>query len=119
MDGRPCPVVAFDLADVSRLMGSVMESVSLSVSTLSATLSHAGEAAVGLRDFELSCEEPDWSRVPPCAVDILTYELPSSVSAIKRQVDMRPVTKRSFIKVAPQPFAHGAVRLAYYGQQVR
>lgn len=117
-DGKPTPVVAFDVADVSKLLGAVLGSVSLSVSTLSATLSRDGERSVAPRDFVLVDAEPDWARVAPCAVDILTFELPTSVSSIKRQVDMKPSNKRSFVKVAPHPFAHGAVRLAHYGRMV-
>jgi hypothetical protein len=113
----PVPVTCFDVKDARHLLAAVMESVSHSVSTLSAVAGRRSRAPP--RPFTLCVDVPDWSGMAPAAADILSYDLPTSVAAIKRFADLKVVIKRGFVKVAPQPFAHGAVRLAYHGLQVR
>lgn len=110
------PIEAFDTSDPSAITASVTDSVSRSVSA-SCSASVSMTKTKGLRrDFTLCPTVPSWDTLPVHNGSLVSLELPESVEVIMNFDALKQVIKSCRVKIAPHPFAHGSVRLAYYGQ---
>ena len=107
---------AMESTKVSTLSSHVTASVMKTVtSTLSSTLSTIKTSGSILRTYVLDVKEPDWSGLPTVVATIMTYKLPESIGYIISFARMEDVIRNCRIQIAPNPFAKGSVRLAYYG----
>lgn len=99
----------------SSVTASVMSTISATCSTLSA---FAGNISGKMfRSYMLDEEEPsDWSTIPQLQGTIMTFALPRSVEDITSFAKLEEKVKPCFLQIAPDPFAMGSVRLAYYGK---
>lgn len=48
----------------------------------------------------------------------MNLELPESIEYIRSMEPLYEEVKRTSLQVAPKPFAHGSMRLAYYGRRL-
>ena len=68
-----------------------------------------------IRKYILDEREPDWSRLPVVLATVVTYKLPESISDITSFENMEELAHKCPAQIAPNPFAKGSLRLAYYG----
>jgi len=107
----------YDTSNPASIASSVSSGVMDSVSSRSAL---AGEARPEekYRLPPLDKSMPKWMMVPVSSCTVMRLELPASVEDI---VDMAPLEQsvvKSYLQVAPRPFDHGSVRLAFYGRRL-
>ena len=104
---------SLDTSKASLISSSVTASVT---STISATASSSRPLGKMLRSYMLDEEEPDWSKIPQLQATILTFALPSDVEEITSFAKLEDKVKKCLLQIAPDPFAVGSLRLAYYGK---
>lgn len=92
---------------------SIMKTVS---ATCSSTLSSAKLNGRHLRKFTLDVKEPDWATVQVLDGTIMTFQLPDTIDAITSFSKLEEKVKKCRLQIAPNPFATGAVRLAYHAK---
>jgi len=116
-------ILIFDIKNVDLICKSVVRSVQASVwnsgkRTTSTTTGKNGKP-LEERKFVLTAAEPNWKDRPTLEGVFITYEVPISIDAIIEDMQLkRNKPERVKIKVAGQPFARGAERITYYGQDV-
>ena len=91
---------------------SVMKSVSITFRASRSSILSGKE----LRKFVLDEKEPDWSTLPRVDGTILAFSLPESIKDITTFARMEDKIRKCNLQIAPNPFAKGSVRLAYYGK---
>ena len=109
-----------DSTEVSAICDSVTVSVmkSVSISSRAATCINLMENNAKSRKFVLDVKEPDWSQLPLINGKVLTLNLPKSIEDITSFVKLEDKTKECRMQIAPNPFAKGSVRLAFYGKMI-
>ena len=96
----------------SRVTDSVMKTVTATCESTLSTIKTSGSA---IRKYILDEREPDWSRLPVVLATVVTYKLPESISDITSFENMEELAHKCPAQIAPNPFAKGSLRLAYYG----
>ncbi|XP_057380126.2 alpha-protein kinase vwkA-like [Daphnia carinata] len=104
-----------DSAEVGNVLRSVMESVMRSVSVTHRT-DFPSMVDKKLLPFNMDKKEPNWDQLPRLDGTILTFELPTSVEEITSFAKLQDKIKKCRLQIAPNPFAKGSVRLAYFGK---
>ncbi|KAF2075601.1 hypothetical protein CYY_003106 [Polysphondylium violaceum] len=112
-------ISSFDSRDTStlneKIFNSVSESISITKSILTAKFTGT-VAATAKRDFTIDTKEPNWAHIPGIVMLQKTFHLPSDLkTCLEPSYEMKLNEITSTIKMAPNPFAQGAFRLAYYG----
>eukprot|EP00080_Pristionchus_pacificus_P016921 PDM76941.1 efk-1 [Pristionchus pacificus] len=113
------PILEFDVKDVVNIKDSVITAVRLSVSASVAASRAIGGITRAVRDFTLDTTEPDWTSLPEFKGKFVSYEFPRSMKDIKNDVKLEwSKPKHAKVKIAKDPFAKGADRIAYYGKDL-
>ena len=107
----------YDTTNPASIASSVTSSVMDSVSSRSALAGdRRPEEKYKLPPFDKTT--PKWMMIPVASCTVLKLSLPASVEAIVAMLPLEQTVVKSFMQVAPRPFDHGSVRLAYYGRQL-
>jgi len=61
---------------------------------------------------------PSWKMVPVASCTLMRLGLPASVDAILDMAPLDQTVVKSWVQVAPRPFDHGSVRVAFYGRRL-
>ena len=102
-------------SNITKIAESVTASVMKSVGIMSAIGSAKGTHE-RRREYTITHDEPDWSRIPITKCTIVALRLPETIDEIKRFEKFDQVVHECDIQIAPHPFANGSVRIAYYGK---
>lgn len=106
------PIEVYNTEDISTLTDSIEESIRASVTT-------ALESANVKKTYvKLSDTIPDWTKVSPRRALIDTYELPDSIKMITKWKDLQLNTVSGNFQIAPEPFARGAQRKAFFARRL-
>jgi hypothetical protein len=105
----------FNATDTGTIVESSYIAVTHSMSTTRANAEEgsSGKAKWSLRTYKITKDVPDWSAIPIESVLCTRMVLPATIDDIKSGVFNRSDTTLK-VKVALEPFAEGAIRLAYY-----
>ena len=108
---------SFASETVSTISRSVTTAVASSVvATSNASISATRLGHLKHRKYTLDETEPDWSSLPFFEGTILSFKLPESIDVITSFAKLEEEIFRCKLQIAPNPFAKGSVRLAYYGK---
>ena len=105
-----------DSTTVATICSSVVKSVSMSLAVTHRTRAVLPSDKKEAKTFILDEKEPDWSVLPRQDGTILTFELPESIKDITSFAKLEDKIKKCRLQIAPNPFAKGSIRLAYYGK---
>jgi hypothetical protein len=106
-----------DTSKVGTIRSAVTESVSRSISvTYRAKTPSTALDTKYLRKYSLDGKEPDWCLLPRYDGIMFTFNFPDSITDITSFVKLEDSVKKCRLQIAPNPFAKGGVRLAYYGR---
>ncbi|PAA69773.1 hypothetical protein BOX15_Mlig000706g2 [Macrostomum lignano] len=112
-------ITTFSVEDVSKIAGSVISSISTSVEENVEKSKLGISRQAKLRDYRLDGGTPAWDSLPVLQGTYLVYELPDTVEDV---VDDKPLVEKQIsnvrVKIAPNPFAEGSERIAYFGQDL-
>ncbi|CAM9749316.1 unnamed protein product, partial [Heterosigma akashiwo] len=129
-------ITTVPLESASKLVGTVTTSIRKSIHTSmvgitgGATTVRYGARSKSFsmkKNYLLTASTPSWSSMPAQKVTVFSNQAPKSTEDLKnpsfglrifRLIPLVNGTKHyeKHIKIAPQPFAEGAIRLAYKGQ---
>ncbi|CAM9749247.1 unnamed protein product [Heterosigma akashiwo] len=127
-------ITTVPLESASELVGTVTTSIRKSIHTSMVGMTGATTVRYGARhkslsikNYSISAATPLWASIPAQKVMVFSNPAPSSTDDLKnpsfglrilRLIPKVNGTKHyeKHIKIAPQPFAKGAIRLAYKGQ---
>ncbi|GMS99005.1 hypothetical protein PENTCL1PPCAC_21180, partial [Pristionchus entomophagus] len=113
------PITDFDLKNVDKITDSVSTAVRSAIEASVSASKKAGGKVRKVRDFTLDSVEPNWAALPEIKGKCMSYEFPKSIEAIKLDVPLeRSKAKDATMKVAKNPFAKGAERIAFYGKDL-
>ena len=108
---------SFASESVSSIWRSVVAAVSRSVSSSSDESTSASRLGhLKHRKFKLDEKKPIWSEIPCLEGTILSFKLPESIKFITSFTKLQEEIFKCKLQVAPNPFAKGSIRLAYYGK---
>jgi len=111
------PIDTLDSSKVSTLSDDVTASVMKTVTTAtSTTLSSIRMEGSISRKYRLVNAEPDWYRLPAVVATVMSFNLPESIEFITSFTKMEDIVRKCNAQIAPDPFAKGGIRLAYYGK---
>ena len=99
----------------THVTASVMKTVTTTCDSTMSTIKTEGSA---LRKYVLDEKEPNWSSLPTVVATIMSFKLPESIESITSFYKMEDVVRKCSTQIAPNPFAKGCVRLAYYGKPI-
>ncbi|KZS11039.1 Uncharacterized protein APZ42_023761 [Daphnia magna] len=108
-------IETLDSAEVCNILRSVTESVMRSVSVTQRSDFPTTVDKESL-PFSIEKKEPNWAQLLRLDGTILTLELPTSVEEITSFAKLQDKIKKCRLQIAPNPFAKGSVRLAYFGK---
>lgn len=110
-------IVEFEIAKVENIMSAVVNAVTDSVSLTISNFTHGHNEHRRLRRYELNEAEPDWETIPSRTFFFITYDFPRSIQHVIDDVPMqRSEGIVGALKIAENPFAQGAERIAYYAK---
>uniref|UniRef100_A0AC34FKG4 Alpha-type protein kinase domain-containing protein n=1 Tax=Panagrolaimus sp. ES5 TaxID=591445 RepID=A0AC34FKG4_9BILA len=71
------------------------------------------------REYKIVEKEPNWDKLNEILATVLNYELMESIEEItQREFTLLMPLQFDSIKIAPNPFAKGGDRLAYFGKMI-
>jgi hypothetical protein len=99
----------FDAKEPINIVGSFHTAVDHSILN---TIALGDSKKWTIRDYSISTDFPNWKSTSEESVKVTRFELPTLTQIKEGKFEDVDITIK--VKVAPQPFAEGGVRLAYY-----
>ena len=111
-------ITVYDVENPINIADALKESISTTIdSTIAKTKAPSTKAE--LRVYKIEKECPDWKTIKAAPATIQSFKMPESIQDI---IDDRPLvlttSKQNFFEVAPNPFAEGKERIAFYARNV-
>ena len=108
----------YDVENPFNIADALNESISATIdSTIAKTKAPSTKAK--LRVYKIKRECPDWKTIKAAPATIQSFKMPESIQDI---IDDKPLvlttSKQNFFEVAPNPFAEGKERIAFYARNV-
>lgn len=66
-----------------------------------------------LREYQIDPTVPKWKKLPICEAFEIRFKMPSFERVVRDDCNFQTSSQKLFLKIAPEPFAEGALRLAY------
>lgn len=103
------------VTDPKALMASICkETSSLIMTNVESTMSSFRTSCKSLKPYTILSKEPDWNSIKVCAVRTIEVITPMTMEDLFRPLFVG--TGNGRMKIAPNPFAQGSLRFAFYGQ---
>ena len=113
------PITVFDIKDPIKIASAVKDSISSTIDTVVATSKAHSSPERTLREFKIDKSLPDWNKIEKVSAKMQSYDMPESIEDIIRDKPLsRRDPKRYYFQIAPNPFAEGAERIAFYARNV-
>ena len=113
------PLDTFDVKDPGRIKAAVVDSLTASVNIVVARSKAVRMKERERREYTIDRSLSDWSALPILQGRLQSYLMPQRLDDV---INDKPLAKsepkNTFVKIAPNPFAEGEERIAYYGIDV-
>ena len=108
----------FDVKNPALVEAAILTSLAASIDTVVArckTLAIKSKERE-IRQYTIDKSFPDWSAMPILEGRLQSYPIPESINDIIFDKPLNNTeTRKSFVKIAPNPFTEGTNRIVYYG----